>query len=385
MRGTPTHHPPFPGYPGGSPMYYPGPYPPAPGYGALMPGIPPTPPFPMMQQSPAAVYQSPQFVPPASSGGAGDVYNGGVTTTRYNGEEFVTVEDTVDPPQPPADWSAYAPMAHMMTPRPPMPPMRPPIPGVGLFTPPGGYGLSNLPMPRPGFFARPGAAQPPPSHIPPEIATPPGGVLQQDTSCGPNRNRSARGVVPPKAPSQETPWAQQLNDYSVEFPPETQDLFVSSTPYLGHYQPPQQSANAPNTDAPQSQENDSMAEVRGHDATSYDEQDYEDEHVLYRNDSHDPEFTPIVQLPEEVELVTGEEDSTPLFSNRAKLYRFIDSQWKERGVGTIKILYNAMLGRTRVVMRRDQVHKVGLDTSVAFVWGGEKASLVLLICSCLYT
>src|SRR6218665_1259489 len=54
-------------------------------------------------------------------------------------------------------------------------------------------------------------------------------------------------------------------------------------------------------------------------------------------------FNPIVQLPE-VEVKTGEEDEDELFRERAKLYRFDNGQWKERGVGDMKILKNRVNG-----------------------------------------
>lgn len=44
-----------------------------------------------------------------------------------------------------------------------------------------------------------------------------------------------------------------------------------------------------------------------------------------------------------------------LFENRAKLYRFVDQEWKERGTGVIKILHHEGSGRVRLLMRRDQV------------------------------
>ena len=67
-------------------------------------------------------------------------------------------------------------------------------------------------------------------------------------------------------------------------------------------------------------------------------------------------FKPIVSLPSHVDIKTGEEDETTLFSNHAKLYRFTQNTWKERGVGEIKVLYDSNRKRGRVIMRRDQVH-----------------------------
>ena len=68
-------------------------------------------------------------------------------------------------------------------------------------------------------------------------------------------------------------------------------------------------------------------------------------------------FQPLVSLPE-VNLKTGEEKEVALFSHRAKLYRFDAGQWKERGVGDIKILKNSDTDRCRVLMRREQIFKI---------------------------
>jgi hypothetical protein len=84
------------------------------------------------------------------------------------------------------------------------------------------------------------------------------------------------------------------------------------------------------------------------------------------NDEDDPErevegtdFKPIVSLPD-VKHETGEENETVIYTHRAKLFRYdLDTkQWKERGVGDIKILRHDETKRCRVVMRRDQIHKL---------------------------
>ncbi|XP_014892528.1 E3 SUMO-protein ligase RanBP2 isoform X2 [Poecilia latipinna] len=82
---------------------------------------------------------------------------------------------------------------------------------------------------------------------------------------------------------------------------------------------------------------------------------------MYKTEEHDDiQFEPVVQMPDKVDLVTGEEDEQVLYSQRVKLFRFDSgtSQWKERGVGTLKFLKNNTNGRLRVLMRRDQVLKV---------------------------
>lgn len=95
-------------------------------------------------------------------------------------------------------------------------------------------------------------------------------------------------------------------------------------------------------------------------------QEDEEEDVEVGDDSYTgPDFAPIIPLPAEVEVVTGEEDEAILFSTRCKLFRFIDRQWKERGLGDIKILHHEDSGKVRVVMRREQVHKVCANFSLS--------------------
>ncbi|XP_042203503.1 ranBP2-like and GRIP domain-containing protein 3 isoform X1 [Homarus americanus] len=80
----------------------------------------------------------------------------------------------------------------------------------------------------------------------------------------------------------------------------------------------------------------------------------------YIEDDHDPcpDFKPVVPLPEKVEVRTGEEDEEVLFEERAKLFRFVDKEWRERGTGVMKLLHNPSQGSARVLMRRDQTHKI---------------------------
>ncbi|XP_077972192.1 uncharacterized protein LOC144427216 [Styela clava] len=83
------------------------------------------------------------------------------------------------------------------------------------------------------------------------------------------------------------------------------------------------------------------------------------------NDDHDPssfasdtQFKPVLdKLPLLVEKKTGEEGGEILFKERCILFQYDKdtNQWKERGVGDIKILFNDILNMYRVVMRREQV------------------------------
>ncbi|XP_038597551.1 E3 SUMO-protein ligase RanBP2 isoform X2 [Tachyglossus aculeatus] len=85
-----------------------------------------------------------------------------------------------------------------------------------------------------------------------------------------------------------------------------------------------------------------------------------DDDAYKTEESDDIHFEPVVQMPEKVELVTGEEDEKALYSQRVKLFRFDAeiSQWKERGLGNLKILRNEVNGKLRMLMRREQVLKV---------------------------
>ncbi|XP_030057332.1 E3 SUMO-protein ligase RanBP2 isoform X2 [Microcaecilia unicolor] len=89
--------------------------------------------------------------------------------------------------------------------------------------------------------------------------------------------------------------------------------------------------------------------------------EHESSDDMYKTeDNDDIHFEPVVQLPDKIELVTGEEDEKVLYSQRVKLFRFDAevSQWKERGVGNLKILKNEVNGKLRMLMRREQVLKV---------------------------
>lgn len=60
------------------------------------------------------------------------------------------------------------------------------------------------------------------------------------------------------------------------------------------------------------------------------------------DEEYDPHYDPIVPLPDAIVVSTGEEDEAVLFNERAKLYRYDadNKEWKERGVGQMKILHH---------------------------------------------
>ena len=94
-----------------------------------------------------------------------------------------------------------------------------------------------------------------------------------------------------------------------------------------------------------------------------------------------PHFEAIISLPEKIDVKTGEEDEEVMFSHRSKLYRFVaeEKQWKERGIGDIKLLRNVTSGKMRVLMRRDQVlklcanHQITTDMSLQPNAGSDRS------------
>ncbi|KAI8574036.1 hypothetical protein RHMOL_Rhmol01G0323100 [Rhododendron molle] len=92
------------------------------------------------------------------------------------------------------------------------------------------------------------------------------------------------------------------------------------------------------------------------------------------------QVTPLVKL-QEVAVTTGEEEEDAILDLKAKLYRFDKegNQWKERGVGTVKLLKHKENGKVRLVMRQSKTlkicanHLVGPTMSVQEYAGNDKA------------
>ena len=88
----------------------------------------------------------------------------------------------------------------------------------------------------------------------------------------------------------------------------------------------------------------------------------EEQNESHNSSAHKPDihFDPIVTLPESVDIQSGEENEDVLFADRAKLFRFDSNlkQWKERGVGELKVLANRSVGKGRVLMHCDQILKI---------------------------
>lgn len=82
-----------------------------------------------------------------------------------------------------------------------------------------------------------------------------------------------------------------------------------------------------------------LANASGVEDVSDDENVEEEENNTY--------FTPVIPLPDKIEVKTGEEEEDVLYSHRAKLYRFRSSEWRERGLGDVKILRHKQTGQLR--------------------------------------
>lgn len=77
-------------------------------------------------------------------------------------------------------------------------------------------------------------------------------------------------------------------------------------------------------------------------------------HDMYKDDFTVLRYTwiilqPVIPLPDKVPLCTGEEDEDVVYCHRAKLFRFTGGEWKERGVGDIKLLKHRSTHKVRWV------------------------------------
>ena len=78
-----------------------------------------------------------------------------------------------------------------------------------------------------------------------------------------------------------------------------------------------------------------------------------DEDKKHDVDYTDPEEEAKAQVSglADVAVVKGTEGEVPIYKQRVKLFRFRDSQWKERGIGNLKLMRNDETKKIRVVMR----------------------------------
>ena len=85
----------------------------------------------------------------------------------------------------------------------------------------------------------------------------------------------------------------------------------------------------------------------------------EEDNGEYFNPEEEIKISPSTEcaLPK-VEVKTGEEDEDLIFKGRAKLYRFRDSEWKERGTGDMKLLRHKTNKKIRFILRQDKTLKI---------------------------
>eukprot|EP00930_Biecheleria_cincta_P023996 TRINITY_DN1723_c0_g1_i4.p1 TRINITY_DN1723_c0_g1~~TRINITY_DN1723_c0_g1_i4.p1 ORF type:complete len:1766 (-),score=480.20 TRINITY_DN1723_c0_g1_i4:70-4698(-) len=84
----------------------------------------------------------------------------------------------------------------------------------------------------------------------------------------------------------------------------------------------------------------------------------DDEYVAEEEVTHIPGWQASVSLDVQDKVQTGEEDEEELYSQRSKLYRFRDGEWKERGLGESKLLKDKATGKIRFLLRQEKTLKI---------------------------
>ncbi|XP_047974063.1 ran-binding protein 1 homolog c-like [Salvia hispanica] len=94
-------------------------------------------------------------------------------------------------------------------------------------------------------------------------------------------------------------------------------------------------------------------------ALKREEEEEDDSKPAAEDEDTGAQIAPIVKL-QEVAVTTGEEDEDVLLDLKAKLYRFDKeaNQWKERGVGMVKLLKHKETSKIRLVMRQNKTLKI---------------------------
>eukprot|EP00927_Polykrikos_kofoidii_P071559 TRINITY_DN6781_c0_g1_i1.p1 TRINITY_DN6781_c0_g1~~TRINITY_DN6781_c0_g1_i1.p1 ORF type:complete len:303 (-),score=50.93 TRINITY_DN6781_c0_g1_i1:219-1127(-) len=75
-------------------------------------------------------------------------------------------------------------------------------------------------------------------------------------------------------------------------------------------------------------------------------------------------WVPSMTLEIRNDMQTGEEGEDLLFSQRSKLYRFRDGEWKERGLGEARLLQDRTTKRVRFLLRQEKTGKVVANHAV---------------------
>ncbi|KAL6528811.1 Ran-binding protein 1 c [Orobanche minor] len=94
-------------------------------------------------------------------------------------------------------------------------------------------------------------------------------------------------------------------------------------------------------------------------ALKREEEEEDDSKPSVEDEDTGAQVAPIIKL-QEVAVSTGEENENVLLDLKAKLYRFDKegNQWKERGVGTVKLLKHKESGKVRLLMRQNKTLKI---------------------------
>lgn len=69
-------------------------------------------------------------------------------------------------------------------------------------------------------------------------------------------------------------------------------------------------------------------------------------------------WTPSITLEVRDDIINGEEGEEQIYSERTKLLRFRDGEWKERGLGDARLMKDKKSGRIRFLMRQEKTGKV---------------------------
>merc|ERR1719210_1450793 len=87
-------------------------------------------------------------------------------------------------------------------------------------------------------------------------------------------------------------------------------------------------------------------------------QDQDEDRDVEEEVTNIPGWTPSVTLEVKEIIETGEENEEELYSQRSKLYRFREGEWKERGLGEARLLRSKASGRVRFLLRQEKTGKV---------------------------
>ncbi len=66
-----------------------------------------------------------------------------------------------------------------------------------------------------------------------------------------------------------------------------------------------------------------------------------------------------------IEVKSGEEDEDLIFKMRARVYRWRNNEWKERGTGDLKLLRHKDTKKIRCILRQDKTLKAVCNFLVA--------------------